>query len=183
MVIQQQMRYTSAEFEAFIALPENRERLFELIEGEIVEKVGSFIPSTIAIRIAFLLSIFLETHPIGYVTGSDGTYRLSSDNAPMPDVAYISKASLPEAPEREVDGPPDLAVEVKSPNDTKRELRLKAELYLRYGTKMVWLVFPDEQAVEVYVPNEDVILVGIDGTLDGREVLPDFILAVKEIFR
>lgn len=182
MVIQQQT-YTMTEFETFIAQPENRERLFELIEGEIVEKVGVFAASRLGGRISYLLSAYIFDHPIGYVTGANGTYHLSPDNAPMPDVAYISKASLPVEPDREVDGPPDLAVEVQSPNDYKREMRLKAELYLRYGTKMVWLVFPDDQAVEVYVQNEDVILLGMDGTLDGRDVLPGFTLAVKEIFR
>ena len=183
MISQQQSTYTIAEFEAFIAQPENCERLFELIKGEIVEKVGSFTPSKIAGWIIYFLNAYLIKHPIGYVTVPDGSYRLSPDNAPMPDVAYISKVSLPEEPAREVDGPPDLAVEVKSPNDTKRELRLKAELYMRYGTKMVWLVFPDDQSVELYVPNEDVITVNIDGTLDGRDVLPGFTLAVSEIFR
>lgn len=183
MMAIQQATVTYTEFEAFIAQPENRERLFELIEGEIVEKVGSFTPSKIAGWIIYFLNAYLIKHPIGYVTVPDGSYRLSPVNAPMPDVAYISKVSLPEEPEREVDGPPDLAVEVKSPNDSKREMRLKAEMYLSYGTKMVWLIFPDEQAVEVYVQNEDVILIGIDGTLDGRDVLPGFTLAVSEIFR
>ena len=101
----QQSTVTLAEFEAFIAQPENRERLFELIEGEIVEKVGSFIPSKIAGWIIYFLNAYILSHPIGYVTVPDGSYRLEPDNAPMPDVAYISKASLPVEPDREVDGP------------------------------------------------------------------------------
>jgi Uma2 family endonuclease len=76
-----------------------------------------------------------------------------------------------------------MAVEVKSPTDSKREMRRKAEKYLAYGTRLVWLVFPDEQTVEVYVPDEDVKMVGIEGILDGVNVLPGFALAVKDIFR
>jgi Uma2 family endonuclease len=101
----------------------------------------------------------------------------------MPDAAYISKERLPTEPEREVIGPPDLAVEVKSPRDSKRELRKKAEKYLEYGTRMVWLVFPDDELVEVYVHDEDVITVSGDAILEGRDVLPGFQLPVRDIFK
>lgn len=179
MVVQQK-RYTLAEYQAFAELPENKNRLFELIDGEILEKVASFTPSKIAMRIGRFFGNF--TDDIGYVTGADGTYVLSETHSFMPDVGYISKASLPQEPEREVYGAPDLAVEVKSPTDSKRELRLKAEDYLRFGAKMVWLVFPEERRVEVYELDQDVLELGIDDTLDGGDVLPGFSLRVSEIF-
>jgi Uma2 family endonuclease len=180
MVLQQEKHYTLSEFHAFAEHPENKNRLFELIAGEIVEKMASFTPSKIAMRIGRFIGNFADE--IGYVTGSDGSYILSDEYEFMPNVGYISRARLPVEPAREVQGPPDLAVEVKSPTDTKRELRRKAEDYMRFGTKMVWLVFPDEQSVEVYLPDEDVITVGLDGTLDGGDVLPGFTLPVGEIF-
>jgi Uma2 family endonuclease len=62
-------------------------------------------------------------------------------------------------------------------------MRLKAEKYINYGTRMVWLVFPDEQEVEVYLPGEDVKTVKLDGVLDGGAVLPGFALAVRNIFK
>jgi Uma2 family endonuclease len=181
MVVQQK-RYTLAEYQTFVELPENKNRLFELIDGEIVEKVASFTPSKIAMRIGHLFSTFLDQHDLGYVTGADGTYVLSEAHSFMPDVGYISKISLPQEPEREVYGPPDLAVEVKSPTDSKREMRLKVEDYLRFGTKMVWLVFPEERRVEVYEPDQDVLELDINGVLDGGDVLPGFTLPVREIF-
>jgi hypothetical protein len=63
-------------------------------------------------------------------------------------------------PEREAPVPPDFAVEVKSPTDSKRELRRKAEKYMTYGTRLVWLVFPDEQVIEVYLADQDVRTLG-----------------------
>ena len=181
MVIQER-RFTLAEFHKFAALPENRDRLFELINGEIVEKMASFSPSRIAMRIGYLFSSYLDKNEIGYVTGADGSYILSADYEFMPDVGYISKVTLPQEPEREVQGPPDLAVEVKSPTDSKRGLRQKAEDYLRFGTKIVWLVFPEEQRVEVYLPGHDVREYSINDTLDGGDVLPGFTLPVRDIF-
>jgi Uma2 family endonuclease len=181
MVVQEK-RYTLAEYRAFCELPQNKNRLFELIGGEIVEKMASFKSSRLALRIAHLLGNYLDLNGIGYLTGADGSYILSEDTTFMPDVGYISKQRLPQEPEREVEGPPDLAVEVKSPTDSKRELRLKAEDYIRFGTKMVWLVFPDEKRIEVYVPGEDVRELGINHTLDGGDVLPGFTLPVRDIF-
>ncbi len=176
-----QRKYTLEEYRAFCDAAENATRLFELIDGEIVEKMGSFKPSQIAMRIGRYLGDYLERNDIGYVTGEAGGYMLAPGNVVMPDVGYISKARLPKVPEREAPLAPDLAVEIKSPTDSKRELRKKAELYLTHGTKLVWLVFPDEEQVEIYTPDQDVIEVGLDGMLDGGDVLPGFTLAVRSV--
>jgi len=178
----QERRYSLGEFHAFTIRDEYQDRLFELINGEIVEKVASFLPSKIAAWIATYFNMYLIEHPIGYVTGADGSYILSAENEFMPDVGYISKARLPNEPERQVYGAPDLAVEVKSPTDSKRQLRRKAEDYVRFGTKIVWLVFPEEKQIEVYVLDQEVQMMSIDGVLDGDEVLPGFRLPVRTLF-
>lgn len=181
MAIDKQL-YTLDEYHSILDMPENRDRILELIDGELVEKMPSFTPSRIAMNISFFFKLYLREHPLGYVTGADGGYIMPNGNVLIPDVGYISKVRLPEEPEREAPVPPDLAVEVKSPTDSKRAMRRKAERYLELGTRIVWLVFPDEQQVEVYLSNEDVKTVGVDGTLEGGEVLPGFTLSVRELF-
>lgn len=178
----QERRYSLDEFHAFTARRDNRDRLFELIDGEIVEKVASFTPSKLAMDIGFELNLYLRQHPIGFVTGADGSYILAEGYEFMPDVAYISKARLPQPPKREVIGAPDLAVEIKSPTDSKRQLRRKVEDYMRFDTKIVWLVLPEEKQIEVYVLDQDVIVVGVDGVLIADEVLPGFSLPVRSLF-
>jgi Uma2 family endonuclease len=175
-------RLTSVAYWAFVSRPENADRHFELIDGEIIEKVGSFTPSEIAGTILFYVKAFLLSNPIGRVTGADGTYHLSDEDEFIPDMAYISKARMPERPERGAPVPPELAVEVKSPTDTKRQLRRKAERYLQLGTLIVWLIFPEDQVVEVYSAKlDDVVTVGLDGQLSGEDVLPGFVLPVSAI--
>lgn len=175
-------KLTTSQFLEWSERPENRDRLFELIDGEVIEKVASFTPSRIAMRIGRFVGNYLDENPIGYVTGADGSYVISDDDTFMPDVGYIAKVRLPEEPSREVPIPPDLAVEVKSPTDSKREMRRKAETYITGGTKLVWLVFPETETVEVYYGKEDVATLGIDDSLTGYDVLPDFSLAVRQIF-
>jgi Uma2 family endonuclease len=160
----------------------------ELVEGEIVEKMPSFTPSQIAGIILTYINLFLFQNPIGYVTGADGSYTIDEENDYIPDVGYISKERLPERPARGVSIPPDLAVEVVSPTDSIKKVQRKAKKYLRFGTKMVWIVYPEDQTVDVCLPDPDmpdgmrVHEVGMDGMLDGDAVLPGFKLAVKDIF-
>src|SRR5260221_5075448 len=175
-------KLTYEEYQAFCDRPENAGRIFDLIDGEVVEKMPSFKPSSIALTIGFHIKPHVLNHKLAHVTGADGGYIMPNGDVFNPDVGYISKERLPEEPRREVLVPPDLAVEVKSPTDRKRALRAKAEKYIQGGTKLVWLVFPDEQVIEIYMSDQDVITVSPDGILDGGEVLPGFTLKVSDIF-
>jgi len=177
-----QDKLTIEEFLAFCDRPENAGRIFELIDGEAVEKMPSFTPSEIGSTINHYIKTYVLANPIGYVTGEAGGYIMPDGQVFIPDVGYISKERLPQRPAREAPVPPDFAVEVKSPTDYKRAMRRKAENYLAADTRLVWLVFPDEHTVEVYVLGNDVLTVGLEGMLDGGDVLPGFTLAVKDIF-
>jgi Uma2 family endonuclease len=174
---------TSAEYLEYAARPENANRILELIDGEIVEKMVGVKPSAVAIRIAAQLSDFVEKKRLGTVTGADGAYRMSDTEVFVPDVAFLSSARLAEETRGASPVPPDLAVEVKSASDRKRDLRLKAERYLACGTRLVWLIFPEEQAAEVYAPEGDVETIHLDGVLSGGDVLPGFNLKLRRIFR
>ncbi len=181
MVIQNQL-YTVDEFEAFLALPENRERLFELLNGEIVEKVPTEEHGIIVLRIGSKLLIFVDLHALGRVA-VEVRHRIPADNhnARMPDISFRSDTTTPVVKQGSVPVMPDLAVEVKSPDDGYRELREKADYYLANGSRMVWLVYPEKRLVEVHTP-DDLDILTMDDTLDGGDVLPGFRLPVKDIF-
>lgn len=100
----------------------------------------------------------------------------------MPDVAFTSNERGIILETGAIPHMPDLAVEIKSPNDSYIGLRDKAAYYLANGARMVWLVYPDKQMVEIYQPDVDIqILTGSD-TIDGGDVLPGFTLAVRDVF-
>jgi len=168
---------------AFIDRPENRDRLFELIDGAFVEKeMGSYLPSYIAFLIGTYVNFYLFSNPIGRITGADGTFELPNSDRVIPDVAFISLQRMPALPERIALVPPDLAVEVMSRNDKVKNLRQKAQRYLDNGTRLVWLVFPATRTVEVYDGDEDVVTLTMQDTLTGGTVLPDFTLSVTKLF-
>jgi len=80
------------------------------------------------------------------------------------------------------DFPPDLAVEVLSPEDTASEVTRKVEEYLAAGVPLVWVADPATQTVTVYRSLQDVKVLTSGQDLDASPVLPGFRASIAEIF-
>ncbi len=169
------------EFERFVMLPENRERSFELIGGEVVEVVSNGKSSALGSRMNVLVGGFVLQHHLGFTTGADGGYQIEGERY-IPDFAFVSKAKQ-SAPTSDAYNsvPPDLAVEVLSPSNTPDEIAIKEDNYLRAGV-VAWVVNADAQRVTIYRPDAPPKTFGINDTLDGGDLLPGFTLPVKDIF-
>jgi len=172
---------TLSDFETFINLPENADKLFEFIAGEIVEMPSNPYSSQIAARISGFIFVYLMQKDIGHLTGEAGGYVVGEDRY-APDVAFISKAKQPElAREGYNPIPPDLAVKIISPTDNQTTITHKVVNYLRAGT-VVWVVDPTRQTVEVCQPGGEDLKLDHSATLSGGTILPGFELPVKDIF-
>lgn len=96
-------------------------------------------------------------------------------------MSYYVDAAEPSVSQGTVPRMPDLAVEIKSPNDTRQRLRDKAAYYLSNGTRVVWLVYPEKRMIEMLTP-DDFTHVSGDGILEGGELLPGFSMTLDEVF-
>ncbi len=182
MVIQDKL-YTVEEFESFLTQPKNRDRNFELIHGEIVEKtMPTEEHGIITVNISSPIKIYLKTHPIGRI-GVEVRNRMPNDphNSRQPDISFRADINKPVVKRGAVQQMPDLAVEIQSPDDSLKSMREKAEYYLENGARLVWLVLPAKKLIEVYTPDGVEILTQ-DDTLSGEDILPDFTLPVREVF-
>ena len=111
--------YTAEEFFEIAALAENDEKRLELDDGEIVDTGSSSRLNTVtAMRIGHFLNAFVIPRDLGYITGADGGFKLSSRRARRPDVGFISKSHGIELVGVEFPIAPDLAVEIVSPMKT-----------------------------------------------------------------
>jgi Uma2 family endonuclease len=174
--------YTAAEFERYLRLPEHIDRRFELVDGRIVEKMPTEEYGMIAANSAAALGAFVRQHRLGRV-GVEVRYHPLDDplNVRVPDLSF-SSTRRPLVREGSVPHLPDLAVEIRSPDDTITAMREKAAYYLANGVRLVWLVYPTHRFVEVYRPDADVTILFADGVLTGGDVLPGFELPVAEVF-
>lgn len=182
--------YTVEEFEAFADLPENDERLIELIHGRIHEKMPNEKHSVVALRFGSKILVFVEVNQLGGRAGVEGRHRLPQDkyNARIPDVHYTSAARLkPVTDKGSILQMPDLAIEVASPNDTPDKLREKAQYDLQNGSRLVWLAYPESETIEVCTLTDDgrmrIVTLTIHDMLTGGDVLPGFSVPVNEIFK
>jgi Uma2 family endonuclease len=173
---------TVDEFERLLELPENSDRLLELVDGEIVEKMPTEEHGIVTSNLIFALGAYNRQYKLGRV-GNEVRQRLPHErlNSRMPDISF-STARRPIVTKGGVPEMPDLAVEVKSPTDSIRKMRAKAAYYLANGARLVWLVFPTLRQIEVYTPDGEVAILVEGDLLSGGEVLPGFTLPVSEIF-
>ena len=166
-------------------LPEFRDQEYELIHGEMVEMaVPGAIHCDIAGELYFRLRLYERQHANGKAFIEAG-FRSEFDHYLLlrPDVAYIGRARWSEPlPAGTMPVFPDLAAEVLSPSNSLREIREKTDLYLDNGASLVWLVFPDDEKVEVHAADGSVARLGIDDTLDGGDVMPGFTLPLRRLF-
>lgn len=171
---------TIEDFDRFIQHPDNADKLFEFIAGEVVEVPSNPYSSYIASRFNRRLAAFVEDHDLGFVTGEAGGYQVSGERY-APDVAFISNVKQSHLVRTGYNpNPPDLAVEVFSPTDSDKRLSVKVSNYLAAGT-MVVVIYPEDREMVVHRPGQPVIVLGPDDTFDGGDVLPGFMLAVADV--
>jgi Uma2 family endonuclease len=110
---------------------------------------------------------------------------LSSRAVRLPDVAFIShkkfRGKLPLEPVPEI--APDLAVEVLSESNTRREIDRKIGEYFAAGTELVWIIDPATRSAVTYTAPDQSQPIPPEGVLDGANVLPGFQLSLAEVFR
>ena len=177
-------KMTVAQFEAYIALPENRDRRLELVDGEVVEKMTSQYHNRVSRSLFRSLDRFTIERNLGEVE-FETSVRASEDdsaNFRIPDLSFTKKDRVTEIVE---EGPvliiPDICIEIQSPDDYPEEMRRKASYYIRNGAREVWLIFTKRPRVEIIYPDGESDFFNTDDVLTST-VLPDFRMNVADIF-
>jgi Uma2 family endonuclease len=136
-------------------------------------------------NVEFHLSAFVRSHKLGKVLGAETGFVIhrNPDTVRAPDVAFIRAERLSaKLPKGFHEGPPDLAVEVLSPEDRPGYVQTKIRDWLDSGCLAVWIVDPADQTVTVHEGTKEPLVFHKDQSLNGCEVLPGFSLPISEIF-
>jgi Uma2 family endonuclease len=104
----------------------------------------------ISLQLLYLLQRYLETHAVGEVFHAPFDVLLSEIDIVVPDLVYLSKDRSRFLTEKNLQGPPDLVIEILSPSTRPRDERLKRDLYERAGVDEYWVVDPDGDTIDVY---------------------------------
>lgn len=173
---------TKEAFYEFVMRPENRDRNFEYIAGEIVEVVSNNESSGAAATLIAYFGNYVLINKLGRITGADGGYVINGEDY-MPDAAFMSYKRQPVRPKKVAYNPvaPDLAIEVLSPGNMPKEIATKIVNYITAGT-VLWLADPDTKTIDVWIPGQQVRRLRVGEFLEGGDVLPGFRLAIADIF-
>lgn len=176
----------------FFAMGE-RNRWLELVNGVLVRMAPTgFRHGKPLIRLSSALFRYVDMRSLGEVTPAEEGFILSQPGLPdtvlAPDIAFIRAEQLPAVGtpgiEKFLRLAPDLVVEVASPDQYKPEMAAKAKLYLSSGVRLVWVVWPVSQTVDIWLPGQaapERTLTVLD-TLDGLDVLPGFSYPLATLF-
>ena len=189
MVMELQKLVSADEFVEIAAAPEYAGVSLELVEGHLLDmSKASGQHGQITKRLGTLLDNHVFPNRLGVVTAAETGFMLSRgpdgrDTVRGLDIAYISRSRIPSLvlPDRLVDVPPDLAVEVVSPSNTAADIDLKVTQLLDAGAALVWVVYPETRHVIAHTA-DSILRHSEDDTLDGGDVLPGFTVRVGDIF-
>ena len=140
---------TKLTYADYVLLPDDGLR-HEIIEGEHYVTAS---PSTrhqrILLNLTYLIQGYLETRPVGEIFFAPFDVLLSQFNILVPDLVYISKERAYQLTAKNLQGAPNLVVEILSPSTRRRDQRLKRDVYKRTGVEEYWLVDPEDDVIVV----------------------------------
>jgi Uma2 family endonuclease len=136
--------------------------------------------------LARILGEFVDTHGLGVVLTEAG-FLLSRDPDTVrgPDVAFVraDRFDAAEAGRAYFRGAPDLAVEILSPSNRPGDIHARVADYLAAGARLVWIIDPVREIVDVYRSLLMRRRLPAHGVLDGEDVLPGLAVTIAEILK
>ena len=173
-------------YQDYLLFPDDGLR-HEIIEGEhYVSPSPSARHQRILLKLSHLMQTHLEARTIGEIFFAPFDVLLSEYNILVPDLIYLSNERKDLLTSKNLQGAPDLVVEILSPSTRSRDKRLKRDVYERTGVAEYWMIDPDHDVVDVYrrtVAGAFNDPIRLDRTRSlTTPLLPDLVLSLEKVF-
>lgn len=136
-------------------------------------------------KLTVRLGIWAEANDLGIGFESSTLLALPNGSIRAPDVAWAEKSRWEALTEQQRDGIsdicPDFVAELRSQSDRLSAVQRKMREYRDNGARLGWLIDPQSNRVEIYRPGQEVEVLDAPATLSGEDVLPGFVLDLKDI--
>jgi Uma2 family endonuclease len=142
----------------------------------------------ICTQLSAALVMFVQGSKLGAVWDSSTGFWMKNRNCRAPDISFVTRVRLQaigfrRSTRRFFPGAPDLAVEIRSPNNTRRELDNRLRDFFEGGMRLAWIIDLEKQCVEIYRSVTACKLAGVGAFLEGEDLLPGFRYAIADLFK
>jgi Uma2 family endonuclease len=168
----------------YVQLPEDKR--YEILDGDLFMVPAPGIKhQSVSLNLTMALFQHIRDYRLGRLLEAPCDVILSNEDIVQPDILFIKSDRCGIVGELNIQGAPDLVIEILSPGTREKDLEIKRKIYARFGVQEYWIVDPAAETVEVltrsalgYAP------AGTYGKSDGLSspLLPDFKLPLIEIF-
>ena len=160
---------------------------YELHDGELI-----LIPSpntahqTTSMKIGYRMFSFVEENDLGQVFSAPYDVLFSDTQVVQPDILFVSNEREHIRTPANIQGAPDMIVEILSPSSVRRDWSYKRELYASHSVREYWIVDPVHQIVSVMLLQDgELKIVGTytEGDTVTSSTLEGFSISLNEIFK
>ena len=167
----------------YMGIPEADDKRYELIDGELILAPS---PVTqhhrISRNLRRALDEFVEPQSLGELFYAPMDVVLSDHDVFQPDILFISNNRLHIIGDRNIQGAPDLVIEILSPSTETRDRDIKLEQYLRFGVREYWLIDPQERFSKPGDTEFETVRVYPEGTTATSPTLEGIQVEVDRLF-
>jgi Uma2 family endonuclease len=137
-------------YEDYLRFPDDGLR-HEILDGEhYVTPAPSRWHQTASLNLSYFLAGFLRLNPLGHVFAAPFEVVLSEHDVAQPDLLFVSRERATILTDKNVQGAPDLMIEILSASTRRADEGVKRAMYERYGVAEYWLVDPQRRTVRVF---------------------------------
>ena len=159
---------------------------YELLDGELILVASpNRDHQMISLRLASRMLSFVDENDLGWVFDAPFDVLFTDTDVVQPDVMFVSREREHISTPANIQGAPDLIVEILSPSSARRDWREKRELYSRHGVREYWIIDPANRLVSVMQLRAGALEIEqtcAEGDTATSTVLEGFSVGLDEIF-
>ena len=164
---------------------EGNER-YELLDGELILVASpNRDHQDVVMDLGFMMRTFARGNDLGRVYIAPFDVLFTDTDVAQPDIMFISREREHILTHANVQGAPDLIVEILSPSSSSHDWREKRSLYAGHGVREYWIIDPTNRIVSVLRPdggNMEIVQTCVEGDIAVSDVLEGFTVNLTELF-
>lgn|SRR5574341_2006542 len=178
---------THLTYEDYLEFPDDGKR-HEIIEGDhYMTPAPRTKHQSVSINMAAEMSSFAKRGKLGRVLTAPCDVIFSDENVVQPDLLFVSAARAAIVTEDNVQGAPDIIIEILSESTRRKDEVTKRKLYERFGVSEYWIVDPELESVKIFKLAQEKYGRALELSNEANDVLttdllPGFCLPLTDIF-